>query len=105
MPTKALHNHGTTTTATSLALTKPPSVLRYTFILLKDRPSATDIETLSLFFTSRNPGLTTPLRLPRSTYRLDQEDNHALTEFGFEYEFEGEDEDKTKPSPSPPYCP
>ncbi|PVI01986.1 hypothetical protein DM02DRAFT_627189 [Periconia macrospinosa] len=49
-----------TTPPTSPTSSKPPSVLRYTLILLKARPTPSDISTISVYSTTKSAGSTPP---------------------------------------------
>jgi len=53
MPTDP-HRRTSSTTSVTTTTIKPPSVFRYTLILLKARPSATDINTISVYSHSRS---------------------------------------------------
>lgn len=53
-----------TSSSTTSSISKPPSVLRYTYILLKARPSPSDIEILSVYNLSRSVPAASRVGLP-----------------------------------------
>ncbi|KAF2688685.1 hypothetical protein K458DRAFT_384862 [Lentithecium fluviatile CBS 122367] len=86
------HRRTRSTSSTSSAAAKPPSIFRYTFILLKARPTVTDLGTISVYFESRS----VPASPTLPAYRERGQDYFVVSEGPTERRFG---------TPPPPYEP
>lgn len=89
MPQSSTFFHRRTSSTFSRSSTKPPSVFRYTAILLKARPSVADLTTISSFSSSRSAPTSPTYRPNNATYWQS---------------YFGEPEARAK-TPPPPYTP